>query len=83
MVSRIALGSWYLPHEAAPNENGIYSVDKQRSEAVINKAIQLGIDFFDTADVYRGVYNRNNPAPDFSNIGLAENIVGEAHSLHD
>ena len=82
-VSRIALGSWYLPHVDTSDPNGIYDVDRQKSEAVINKSIELGINFFDTADVYRGVYNRNNQTPDFSKIGLAEQIVGETLASQD
>lgn len=82
-VSRLALGSWYLPHEMKADANGIYAVDRKKSESVINRAIELGINFFDTADAYRGVYNRDNFTTDFTNVGLAEQIVGEALSKHD
>lgn len=54
-VSELALGSWLT--------YGGY-VDKQTAVACIHKAYELGINFFDTANVYHG--------------GAAEEVVGEA-----
>lgn len=42
-VSEIALGSW-LTYGAA--------VDSKTSEAVVDRAYELGINFFDTANAY-------------------------------
>lgn len=54
-VSEIALGSW-LTYGA--------SVDSKTSEAVVDRAYELGINFFDTANVYHR--------------GAAEEVVGKA-----
>jgi len=54
-VSAIALGSWLT--------YGV-SVEKERSLACIRKAYELGVNFFDTANVY--------------GRGAAETVVGEA-----
>jgi len=54
-VSEISLGSWLT--------YGGY-VDKEQAISVIDKAYELGINFFDTANIYMN--------------GEAERIVGEA-----
>ena len=54
MVSEISLGSW-LTYGG--------SVDRERAEACVAKAFELGIDFIDTANVYSG--------------GAAETFFGE------
>jgi len=54
MVSEISLGSW-LTYGAG--------VDRERAEACVAKAFELGIDFIDTANVYAG--------------GQAEEFLGE------
>jgi len=81
-VSRLVIGSWYLPH-LKESKNGVYPVDKDTSIKLIRKAYDLGINFFDTADVYRGVYDRSGKNPDFSNIGTSEKIIGEALKGYD
>ena len=82
-VSRLIYGTWYLPHEDAKNNNGIFEVSRERSLEVINRAVEIGINFFDTADVYRGVYDRKSKQPGFEHVGLSEEILGEALSGHD
>jgi Aldo/keto reductase family len=54
-VSEIGLGSWQTYGHA---------VEKAQAEACINRAYELGINFFDTADAYAG--------------GEAEKVVGAA-----
>jgi aryl-alcohol dehydrogenase-like predicted oxidoreductase len=54
MVSEISLGSW-LTYGGG--------VERERSEACVAKAFEVGIDFIDTANVYSG--------------GLAEEFLGE------
>lgn len=76
-VSRIVLGTWYLPHSKSKDPSGLYPVDRVEAAAVLKKAVDLGVNFFDTADVYKGVYNRNNPG-DFSMVGNSERILGES-----
>ncbi len=79
-VSELILGTWYLPNKIV---NGIREVNKAVSIKMIKKAYDLGINFFDTADVYRGVYDRDSFTTDFRNVGLAEKIVGEALKGYD
>lgn len=76
--SPLIYGTWYLPNMPSPNEPGKRIVDKESSIRLIKKAYDLGINFFDTADVYRGVYDRENLFNDFSTVGQAEKILGEA-----
>lgn len=75
-VSRIALGTWYLPHQSQIAGNGVYPVDKETTSKLFDKAWDLGINFFDTADVYRGVYDRKTTG-DYSTTGQSERILGE------
>jgi aryl-alcohol dehydrogenase-like predicted oxidoreductase len=82
-VSRLIYGTWYLPHEDVRTANGMFPVSRERSFAMINRALELGINFFDTANVYRGVYDRKSKQPGFENVGLSEQILGEALSAHD
>ena len=72
-VSELILGTWYLPNKIV---NGRRKVSKEASIKLIKRAYDLGINFFDTADVYRGVYNRDKT--NFETVGLAEKILGEA-----
>ncbi|MGC8546603.1 MAG: aldo/keto reductase [Thermoplasmata archaeon] len=79
-VSELIFGTWYLPNNTA---EGKRIVNKEESIKIIQKAYDLGINFFDTADVYRGVYERDTSSINFENIGLAERIVGEALRGYD
>ncbi len=68
-VSSLCFGTWHFPvlqHGKIP-----YWVDKELSIKIIRKAYDLGINFFDTANVYNGsIYPEN--------AGLSERILGEA-----
>lgn len=79
-VSELILGTWYLPNQVV---SGKRSVNRQSSIKLIKRAYDLGINFFDTADVYRGVYDRNTFSKNFDTVGLAEKIVGEALKGYD
>ncbi|MCE5171253.1 aldo/keto reductase family protein [Paenibacillus profundus] len=59
-VSEISLGSWLTYGE---------SIGQSQSEAIIDKAYELGINFFDTANVYHE--------------GAAEEIVGKALAKYE
>jgi hypothetical protein len=62
MVSRIALGTM----------NFAYTVDESSSFAIMDAAIDAGVNFFDTADVYGGPQS-----PDMKKgYGIAEETVG-------
>ena len=79
-VSELIFGTWYLPNHMA---NGRRQVNKQASIKLIQRAYDLGINFFDTADVYRGVYEREANPPDYERVGTSEKILGEALKGYD
>lgn len=79
-VSELILGTWYLPNEMV---NGKREVNKEASIKLIRRAYDLGINFFDTADVYRGVYERDSSSTNFDRVGLSEKILGEALKGYD
>jgi aryl-alcohol dehydrogenase-like predicted oxidoreductase len=61
MVSRICLGTMTY---GTPTERWPWALNEEESRPFIKKALDLGINFFDTADVYSG--------------GLSEEVVGRA-----
>jgi aryl-alcohol dehydrogenase-like predicted oxidoreductase len=63
-VSRICLGCMSYGH---PNEGWPWALNEEDSRPFIQRALELGINFFDTANVYSN--------------GLSETVVGRA--LHD
>lgn len=79
-VSDLILGTWYLPNSGTKVKP---QVDRETSLKLIRKAYDLGINFFDTADVYRGVYDRDNMKGNFKTVGLSERILGEALKGYD
>ena len=79
-VSDLILGTWYLPNSGTKTKP---QVDRETSLKLIRKAYDLGINFFDTADVYRGVYDRVNMQGNFKTVGLSEKILGEALKGYD
>jgi aryl-alcohol dehydrogenase-like predicted oxidoreductase len=60
-VSRICLGCMSY---GQPNENRPWALDEEQSRPFIQRALELGINFFDTADVY--------------SEGMSEEVVGRA-----
>lgn len=60
-VSEIGLGCWQLGGDFG-------AIDDQAAEAILDKALSLGVDFWDTADVYGG--------------GLSESRVGQKLKQH-
>ena len=63
-VSRICLGCMSY---GGPNERWPWALDEEHSRPFIQRALELGINFFDTADVY--------------SRGMSETVLGGA--LHD
>lgn len=61
MVSRLCLGTMTY---GKPTERWPWALDEQQSSPFIQKALELGINFFDTADVY--------------SAGASEEVVGKA-----
>jgi len=60
-VSRICLGCMSY---GGPNERWQWALDEEQSRPYIKRALELGINFFDTADVY--------------SFGMSETVVGRA-----
>ena len=61
MVSRLCLGTMTY---GTPTERWPWALNEEQSRPFIQKALELGINFFDTADVYSG--------------GMSEEVVGRA-----
>jgi aryl-alcohol dehydrogenase-like predicted oxidoreductase len=62
-VSRLCLGTMTY---GKPNERWQWALNEEQSRPFIRKAVELGINFFDTADVY--------------SLGASEEVVGAALS---
>ncbi|WP_218261087.1 aldo/keto reductase [Saccharolobus shibatae] len=78
-VSKFCLGTWHLPPSKERDSYGVYKVDEEESKKIIAKAIDLGVNFFDTANVYHGVMQ----GPDVFHAGNAERILGESIKGYD
>ncbi|MFB6360734.1 MAG: aldo/keto reductase [Halobacteriales archaeon] len=63
-VSQVCLGTMNFGHEAEG-----WKLDAADSRAIIERALELGVTFFDTANVYRG--------------GESEEVLGEVLAEHD
>lgn len=79
-VSELILGTWYLPNHVTDQKR---VVDKESAIKLIRRAYDLGINFFDTADVYRGVYDRDTAGKNFDTVGMSETVLGEALKGYD
>ncbi len=80
-VSQLALGTWHLPPSEKTYPDGIRYVDVEKSEQIFKKAIDLGINFFDTANTYHGTISETHLHPEKS--GNAESILGEYLKSYD
>ena len=73
-VSQFALGTWHLPSSGTADVNGIYDVDREKTDRILKKAVDLGINLFDTANTYHGTISDTHLYPEYS--GNAEIILG-------
>ncbi|WP_291999170.1 aldo/keto reductase [Caldivirga sp.] len=78
-VSQICLGMWHLPPSRVKDEYGVYKVDEEETTRIIKRAIDLGINFIDTANVYHGTMS----GPDYIHAGNAERILGNVLKGYD
>lgn len=78
-VSKICMGTWHLPPLPEKDEYGVYKVNEEEAKKIIKKAIDLGVNFFDTANVYHGTMQ----GPDYIHTGNAERVLGDAISGYD
>lgn len=74
-VSQLCIGTWHLPASRQAYSNGILKVDRTATRNVIKKAVDLGINFFDTANTYHGTISETHLHPEHS--GNAEKILGD------
>jgi len=72
-VSRICLGTWQLPRSKEKDMYGVYKVDVEEFKRVFKVAVDNGINFIDTANIYHGAMT----AVDTRHAGNAEKILGE------
>ena len=73
-VSQFAIGTWHLPPSDKRYPDGVLYVDVEKSEKIFKKAMDLGINFFDTANTYHGTISETHLHPE--NSGNAEIILG-------
>jgi Predicted oxidoreductases (related to aryl-alcohol dehydrogenases) len=78
-VSQICLGTWHLPPLREKDEYGVYKVDVEETRRIIKRAIDLGINFIDTANVYHGTMS----GPDYIHAGNAERILSDILKGYD
>ena len=74
-VSHLALGTWHLPPGSIRDRDGILNVDVEASNKIFKRAVDLGINFFDTANTYHGTISETHLHPEHS--GNAESILGD------
>jgi aryl-alcohol dehydrogenase-like predicted oxidoreductase len=78
-VSKLCLGLWHLPPLKERDIYGVYKVDEEESIRIIKKAIDLGVNFIDTANIYHGTMQ----GPDYIHAGKAEEVLGKAIRGYD
>ena len=78
-VSQFALGSWHLPGSGARDRWGIEEVDVGETAKTVKKAIDAGINFIDTANVYHGRMQNADP----QHAGNSERVLGEVLKGYD
>ena len=80
-VSALAYGTWHLPVSPETYPDGVHKVDEEKSRAIIKRAIDLGINFFDTANTYVGTVS--NSHANYPHSGTSERILGEVLKGYD
>lgn len=78
-VSQFALGAWHLPGSGARDQWGVETVDKAEMAKVVKKALDAGINFVDTANVYHGRMQNSDP----QHAGNSERLLGEILTGYD
>ncbi len=76
IVSSLALGTWHLPGSQTFNENNIENVDEEEFNRIFKKCYDMGINFYDTANIYHGRVEKNEEH--IPETGNSEKILGKA-----
>ncbi|MGC8635760.1 MAG: aldo/keto reductase [Thermoprotei archaeon] len=78
-VSKLCLGTWHLPPSKERDQFGVLKVDEELTKKIVQRAVDLGINFFDTANIYHGTMQGVDPA----HAGNSERILGESLEGYD
>ena len=78
-VSQFALGTWHLPGSGEYDQWGVEKVDREEMAKIIKKALDAGINFIDTANVYHGRMQDSDP----QHAGNSERLLGEVLKGYD
>ena len=78
-ISQFALGTWHLPGSGEYDQWGVEKVDQEEMAKIIKKALDAGINFIDTANVYHG----RMQDPDPQHAGNSERLLGEVLEGYD
>ncbi len=76
VVSALALGTWHLPGSGKYNENKVENVDGEEFNRIFKKCYDLGINFYDTSNIYHGRVEENEKH--IPETGNSEKILGRA-----
>jgi len=79
LVSKLCIGSWFLPRSKEVDEYGVHKVDVNEVRRIIKYAFDHGINFIDTANRYHGAVS---PVP-LTHVGNAECVLGEVLKEYD
>jgi len=78
-VSQFALGTWHLPGSGQYDQWGVEKVDREETVKIVKKALDAGINFIDTANVYHGRMQNADP----QHAGNSERVLGEVLKGYD
>ena len=78
-VSQFALGTWHLPGSGQYDQWGVEKVDQEEMARIIKKALDVGINFIDTSNVYHGRMQNSDP----QHAGNSERLLGEILKGYD
>ncbi|PYB68943.1 aldo/keto reductase [Thermoplasma sp. Kam2015] len=81
MVSQVAIGTWHLPGSGKYHLDGVEKVDEAEFYKIVRRAYDVGINFFDTANIYHGRVEKNEDHID--HIGNSERILGRTLKGYD
>ena len=78
-VSQICMGSWHLPRSKERDQFGALEVDIEALRRVVKTAMDMGLNFIDTANRYHGAMS----PVDLIHRGNSEKVLGEVLREYD
>ena len=76
----MAIGTWHLPG-SGQFVNNVESVNEEEFKKIFKKAYDLGINFYDTADIYHGRVENNEDCIECT--GNSERVLGNIIKDYD